>query len=267
MRGPIPTALALASLILAAGAAPAAAQTVHPGVQTITGGRQCTANFIFRDSASTYIGQAAHCSGSGSAIKTDGCTTRSLPLGTPVRVRGASAPGTMVYNSWLAMQAAGERDRARCRYNDFALVRIGPADVPKVDPTVPRYGGPTGVGSAKLLATVYSYGNSSLRLGIRQLSPKQGVVVQKAGGGWTDGVVTVTPGIPGDSGSGFMNAAGQAVGVLSTLAVLPLPLTNGVGNLSRELAYMRSHSSLTTVRLVPGTKPFRPDLVRAILTP
>ena len=56
-----------------------------------------------------------------------------------------------------------------------------------------------------------------LRLGITQLSPKQGVVIQVAGGGWSRRVLTVTPGIPGDSGSGLMNAAGEAIGVVSTL--------------------------------------------------
>ena len=267
MSGRTRTALVFASLILAGSAAPAAAQTVHPGVQTATGGGQCTANFIFRDSTSTYIGQAAHCSSTGGATATNGCTSRSLPIDTPVTVSGASRPGTMVYNSWLAMQIAGERDPATCQYNDFALVRIDPADVPKVDPTVPGFGGPTGIGTANVLDSVYSYGNSSLRLGVSQLRPKQGVVVQKSRGGWNNSVLTVTPGIPGDSGSGVMNATGQAVGVLSTLAVLPLPLTNGAGDLSRALAYMRSHSSLTGVQLVPGTKPFRPNLVAAILAP
>ena len=36
----------------------------------------------------------------------------SLPIGTPVEVDGASKPGTLVYNSWLTMQAHG-RDRSR----------------------------------------------------------------------------------------------------------------------------------------------------------
>jgi hypothetical protein len=49
----------------------------------------------------------------------------------------------------------------------------------------------------------------------------------------------VTPGIPGDSGSGVLNAAGQAIGVLSTVALAPLPLSNGVGDLAKELEYAR----------------------------
>src|SRR5689334_15929236 len=90
--------------------APASSAAVHPGVQTLTEGAQCTANFIFSDGANTYIGQAAHCSGTGAATDTNGCTAQSLPEGTQVQVTGASNPGTMVYNSWIRMQAAGETD-------------------------------------------------------------------------------------------------------------------------------------------------------------
>jgi hypothetical protein len=56
--------------------------------------------------------------------------------------------------------------------------------------------GPTGVGGAASGATVFSYGNSSLRLGIAQLRPKQGLVVHRAGDGWSRSVYTVTAGIP-----------------------------------------------------------------------
>ena len=244
--------------------APALSATIHPGVQTFTAGAQCTANFVFYDASNVYLGQAAHCSGTGTSTDTNGCTSGSLPIGTAVDI-GASKPGTLVYNSWLTMQSKGETDADTCAYNDIGLIKLDPADVGKVDPTVPGFGGPAGVGGAGALATVFSYGNSSLRAGIGQLSPKQGLVLQVAGGGWSRTVLTITPGIPGDSGSGFMNGSGQAIGVLSTLAVLPLPLTNGVGDLGRELAYMRAHTSFTSVQLVNGLKPFKANLLGAIL--
>src|ERR1700754_1177549 len=77
--------------------APAATATIHPGVMTNTNDAQCTANFIYTDSAGAiYIGQAAHCSGTGGQTNTVGCTTGSLPVGTPVEVDGASQPGTLV---------------------------------------------------------------------------------------------------------------------------------------------------------------------------
>jgi hypothetical protein len=246
--------------------APAASASVHPGVMTFTEGAQCTSNFVFSDGSNTYIGQAAHCSGTGGNTATDGCTSGSLPIGTQVDVTGASRPGTMVYNSWLTMQANGESNADTCAYNDLALVRLDPADVANTNPSVPAFGGPTGVGTVgDLGSTVYSYGNSSLRGGVTKLSPKQGAVVQNQGNGWSHNVLTVTPGIPGDSGSGFMNGTGQAIGILSTLQIAPLAGSNGVGDIAKEIAYMQANSSFSSVNLVPGTEPFKPDLVGAIL--
>lgn len=262
--------LALATAMLAPSAAsawaPAGSATIHPGVQTYTEGGQCTSNFVFQDAGGVYLGQAAHCSGTGGQTETDGCTSGSLPVGTKVEVKGASKPATMVYNSWLAMQARGETNPDACAYNDFALVRLDPADEGRVNPSVPGFGGPTGIGSAGGLgATVYSYGNSSLRAGVTKLSPKQGVVIQNEGDGWSHVVATLTPGIPGDSGSGFLNDSGTAIGVLSTLQIAPLPATNGVGDLAKELAYLRASSSFSAVQLVRDTEPFKPNLVGAIL--
>ncbi|HEU4944099.1 MAG TPA: serine protease [Solirubrobacterales bacterium] len=246
--------------------APTGQATVHPGVQAFTEGAQCTANFVYEDASAVYLGQAAHCSGTGGQTETNGCTSASLPLGTPVQVNGASRPGTLVYNSWLTMQANGEANPDACAYNDFALIRLDPADVGKVNPSVPGFGGPTGVGSVGGLgSTVYSYGNSELRGGITKLSPKQGILIQNEGNGWSHVVVTLTPGIPGDSGSGFLNGSGGAIGVLSTLQLAPLPATNGVGDLAMELAYMRANSAFGGVQLVRGTEAFRPNLVGAIL--
>jgi hypothetical protein len=247
--------------------APAATAPIHPGVQTVTAGGQCTANFVFYDASNTvYIGQAAHCSGTGGATETNGCDSGSLPLGTPVEVDGASQPGTMVYNSWLAMQAAGETDANTCAFNDFALIRLNPADFNKVNPSIPFWGGPTGIdtnGTAQG-ENVYTYGNSGLRGGITQLSPKQGVSLGDAGGGWSHNVYTATPGIPGDSGSAFLNSTGAALGVLSTVQIAPLAGSNGVGDVSREINYMNSHSSLG-VQLANGTQPFNPNIVANLL--
>jgi hypothetical protein len=269
-RGGLLAAVVTAIVALAPGSAaawaPADSATITPGNMTFTDGAQCTSNFIFQDGAGTYIGQAAHCSGTGGATETNGCDSGSLPIGTPVEIDGASRPGTLVYNSWIEMQADGETNADACEYNDFALVRIDPADVANVNPSVPGFGGPTGLGpsSAMLGDTVYTYGNSSLRGGINQLSPKEGRVIQSVGNGWSRTVYTATPGVPGDSGSGFMSDTGQAIGTLSTLQVLPIAGSNGVGDLRSELDYMRAHSSFSGVQLVNGTEAFNPDLVGAI---
>src|SRR6201989_2060833 len=85
--------------------APASSATIHPGVQVFTNGAQCTANFVFYDASSVYIGQAAHASGPGAPTDTNACSAASLPIGTPVDITGADHPGTLVYNSWLTMQS------------------------------------------------------------------------------------------------------------------------------------------------------------------
>jgi hypothetical protein len=241
--------------------APAASAPIHPGVMTYTDGGQCTANFVFFDASDIYIGQAAHCSGTGGSTATNGCDSGSLPHGTAVEVGGASKPGTMVYNSWIAMQAAGETDADTCQYNDLALVKLDPADHGKVNPSIPFWGGPTGVtDTVPANSKVLSYGNSSLRAGVTQLSPKEGVQLSQDSGGWNHNVLTVSPGIPGDSGSAFIDKQGRAFGVLSTLQIAPLAGSNGVGDVSREVAYMRSHGG-PQAQLALGTEPFRGPLL------
>ncbi|WP_154733154.1 serine protease [Conexibacter sp. W3-3-2] len=239
--------------------APAASATVTPGVQTFTAGSQCTANFVFTDaSGGVYLGQAAHCAGTGEATDTNGCEAKSLPLGTAVTVRGASRPGTLVYSSWLTMQGRGERDDDTCQYNDFALVKLDRADHGRVNPSIPHWGGPTAPSSSgtRLLDTVYSYGNSSLRGGLKLLSPKRGVSLGANGGGWNHPVYTLTPGIPGDSGSAFLDRSGRALGVLSTLSIAPVPLSNGVSDVARAVRYANANGGVA-VTLATGTERFR----------
>ena len=266
LLGAVAAAVLLIAPSVASAWAPAGTATVHPGVQVFTEGAQCTANFVYQDASNVYLGQAAHCSGTGSSTDTDGCTSGSLPVGTPVDVTGADHPGTLVYNSWLTMQSKGESDADTCAYNDLALIKIDPADVGKVNPSGPALGGPTGVGSwGGAGSTVYSYGNSELRGGVTALSPKTGLVVQGTASGWSHDVYTVTPGIPGDSGSGFMNGTGGAIGVLSTVAIAPLAASNGVGNLGMELAYLHANApQFSGVNLVPGTEAFDPNIVGAV---
>ena len=253
--------------------APAATAAIHPGTMMYTDGAQCTANFVYTDGAgTTYVGYAAHCAGTGAATDTNGCNTDSLPLGTKVDfVEGGSlvsggtrvGGGTLAYSSWIAMKKAGETDPNTCAYNDLALVKVDAADVSKINPSVPFWGGPTGIDTDGTAAgdNLYTYGNSSLRAGIQELSPHQGVSLgdDPADGGWSHPLYSVTPGIPGDSGSGFMSDGGKAVGVLSTIGLAPLPASNNIGDLAKEIAYASSHG-VAGLTLVNGTEPFAPIL-------
>ncbi|MCL8024927.1 hypothetical protein [Nocardioides bruguierae] len=252
--------------------APAQDATITPGVQMYTDGAQCTANFVYTDSSgAVYVGYAAHCAGLGESTDTTGCGTGSLPLGTPVEfVEGGSlltagttlGTGTLAYSSWLTMDAVGETDEDTCAYNDLALVEVDPAFVDEVNPSVPFFGGPTALATDGVDAgeTVSSYGNSSLRGGLSVLSPKTGLALSSTPSGWSHTVYTATPGIPGDSGSGMLDADGAALGTLSTVALAPLAGSNGVGDLAHELAYAQEHSGIDGLALALGTEPFAPLL-------
>jgi hypothetical protein len=254
--------------------APAATAKIHPGTMMYTKGAQCTANFVYTDSAGdTFVGYAAHCAGTGAETDTDGCTTKSLPLGTKVTFSNDGnvasdgttvGTGTLAYSSWLNMQKRKVKNANTCAYNDLALVKVSSADKGKVNPSVPFWGGPTGIDTNGTAAgdRVWTYGNSSLRGGVTELSPHTGASIgdDPADGGWSHPVYTVSPGIPGDSGSGFMTAGGKALGVLSTISIAPLAGSNGVGDLNKELAYAKAYSGISGLSLVKGTEPFSPIL-------
>ena len=239
-----------------------AGSPIHPGVQVITGGtNQCTANFVFQDSAGTvYLGQAAHCASTGGSTSTNGCITPTMPINTTVSIQGAQYPGTMVYNSWITMKGLTppESNGSACAYNDFSLIQLDSRDFARVNPSVPYFGGPTGLRTTGfgVGSEIYSYGNSSLRFGLSATSPKRGISIGDTGAGWSHALYTVSPGIPGDSGSGFMDATGKAYGVLSTLAIAPYAGSNNAGDLAKELDYLHANSPFTTVQLVNGTVGF-----------
>jgi hypothetical protein len=244
------------------GWAPADSAAIRPGVITETeGGGACTSNFVFTSGDRTFLGQAAHCAGTGDATETDGCDSGTAALGTPVTIRaadGTDRTGRLAYSSWIAMQENGESDPDVCAYNDFALIEIAAEDAADVNPSIPVFGGPTGLDTDGLTPgeLVYSYGNSPLRLGIAALSPKVGINAAEAGGGRSHEIYSLTPGVPGDSGSAYLDSSGDAVGVLSTLNLAPLPASNGVIDLAHALEYAATYGDVGDVELALGTQPF-----------
>lgn len=253
------------------GWAPAATATVHPGMQTITeGAGQCTSNFVFTDVAgNVYLGQAAHCATDGKQL--NGCKAKSRPIGTEVTFnRGATrydrgtvlARGKLAYSSWLTMQRIGERDRLACAYNDFALIRLDRSLRPKVNPSVPFWGGPTDLAQRGVytLEKVYGFGKSSLRKAGSTASRQSAITAPDKADldGWSHTFYGYSPGIPGDSGSGYLDSDGRALGTLSTLA-FGMPMANTIGDLPKELDYARKHSGIRGLRLEAGTEPFNEE--------
>jgi hypothetical protein len=211
--------------------------SIRPGVQVVSDTGQCTSNFVFTslDNASVYLGLAAHC-------------VEGLDIGAPLDINHGAATGTLAYSSWQTMADVAETDGAALEYNDFALVLIPNEARGLVSPAMRHFGGPIGLAESAGVASgdkVLTYGNSGLRQEIDPASWHEGYVLERAA--WTSTVATVTPGVPGDSGSGVLTGDGRALGILVTLTVAPLAGTNGVTHLDQALAYASEHAGIDVV--------------------
>lgn len=246
--------------------ADADAAAIHPGVQTVVEGAQCTSNFVFVQVdgdgylVDVLLGFAGHCAAStGNA---DECQDEAYPVGHPVEVQGADHQATVAYNATLTMIRVGETDSDTCFNNDFGLVRLHRDDWARVNPSLPEFGGPLGVNTTGTTEgeEVYAWGNSGLRFGVEETNPKRGVSLGTDSAGWNHNVYTVTPGVPGDSGSGYLDADGHALGVVSTVEFALFPGSNNIVDLDRALRYAVEHEpELAQLRLERGTEPFDPS--------
>jgi len=236
-------AVAAATLLGTAGPAAAsriASGTGHvgPGTQLITAGRSCTANFVFRDAAHrVYLGYAASCATRTAVTPATACTARSLPLGTRVRLadRGRTVGyGRLRYSSLKALHAAGATDAAACAADDFALVEVRGATRRHVSPAVPYWGGPSGLaGLPGAGSTVF--GLTRAAAGSRTL-PRAGQVSSVGTG--SASVDTPLPSARSARGSGFLDGAGHAVGILTASSSTG---ANTVVSLADAVAFARSH--------------------------
>jgi hypothetical protein len=177
--------------------------TECPGVQTpgvsaagcIVAPAGCTANFIFTDGASQYVGTARHCVDSrGQEVTMQVDTTTLAVVGT------------------VSHMTSGEGEPG----NDWALVRIDPAVAAKwgVSPAVPVIGGPNGIFTGCDVQAVKYYGHG-YGVAVAQGKPEGGVATNwhDDGFGWTGF------GAPGDSGSPVLLADGRAAGNFTHLIV------------------------------------------------
>ena len=171
----------------------------------------CTMNFVFTDGTSKYIGTAGHCVQGGRTVVMQVATRVSPDESLVVTL---AAVGN-VAKSWNA--GIGK---------DFALVKIDPgwAVVPGVGGAL----GPTGTFCGDPLGQpVLHYGHGYIFF-VEQGHPKVGEVIPDVSlifNPSAEGFNWVGYGLPGDSGSGVMNAAGLAVGDLTHgLAVAGIPV-------------------------------------------
>lgn len=158
----------------------------------------CTANFIFTDGSSSYVGTAGHCSNStGETVTMQVDTTTIADVGT-VAKRTNHPPGDGIPG------------------DDFTLVRLDPAVVAAwgVNPAIPVVGGPNGVYDGCGPEAVRHYGHG-YGVVVAQGKPEGGLATSwfENSYGWT-GV-----GIFGDSGSPVVTSDGKAAGNFTHLIV------------------------------------------------
>ena len=134
--------------------------------------------------------------------------------------------GRLVYSSWRTMRARDTKSNAACSFNDFALVRVDRDDRRKVNPSVPFWGGPSGVRSRGLRG-----GRPGLQL--RQLlaarrrrrgsAPRPAAIVEDAPQRLVAHRLHRDPGHPRRLRQRLRRRQRSAFGTLSTVAIAPLP--------------------------------------------
>jgi hypothetical protein len=155
----------------------------------------CTANFIFTDGTSKYVGTASHCTDSvGQPVVMQVDTTTLAEVGTVAKRTSQQEPG-----------------------EDFALIKIYPEVASKwgVDPKVPVVGGPNGIYTGCGPVGVSHYGHG-YGVAVAQGKPETGLATNwnNDGYGWTGF------GAPGDSGSPVvLTGTGEAAGNFTHLIV------------------------------------------------
>jgi hypothetical protein len=176
---------------------------VRPGAIVQSDVGQCTFNFLFSGSdGRTYIGTAGH------------CILGESPIG-----------GDVGESSWAPGSGPVARDASNVRIGefayailqdpkDFALIRLDAGVAASAQ--MCHFGGPTGATTERTSETVvlHHYGNG-VAIGT-VLPARTGVAIGMPD---PDHVFAELVALPGDSGSGVIDDAGQAVGVLVTVGV------------------------------------------------
>jgi hypothetical protein len=197
----------------------------------------CTMNFVFTDGTSNYIGTAGHCAGNGKTVIAQ-IATRVDPTDTVIVTLAAIGNVVKSWNAGIG--------------RDFALVKINSGF--KVVPGMAGALGPTGVFCGDPVGQpVMHYGHGYIFF-VEQGYAKVGEVIPDLtlifkfnnanGFNW------VGYGLPGDSGSGVMNAAGLAVGDLTHgigVAGVPVPGLNFGTDMQGIFNLVGSQYKLVTV--------------------
>jgi hypothetical protein len=206
---------------------------VRPGMMISTEARDCLANFLFirPDNGAVFIGTTAYC-------------VRDMPIGTPAIVGEATDIAVLVYSSAQTMSELGETDADALEYNDLALFHLDTTTIRKANPTLPSIGGPRDLsdGAAHDAGTRLRAFARMQELP-RETDWREGIVSGQAGD-WALLTYSSIPVAPGFTGGAVVDEAGDAVGIVVTLGVVPNPGANAVARLDTMLDYAREQGRM-----------------------
>jgi hypothetical protein len=191
----------------------------------------CTANFVWTDGTTRYLGTAGHCLLDGSHAEANASGLSSLDPDIQVCTANCLFGGQAGFlldgavGTLTDLGAAGFYARQYPDGNpgalgdDFALIKL-PSSMP-IRPQVPVWGGPTGPGQLQPGGVVCLYGNGE---GVGETFPTKaragvGATVQADGSGGPPAWYAEIPSFEGDSGSAVVNCSPGAGGLDGTTAV------------------------------------------------
>ena len=190
-----------------AGWAPAATAAIRPGVRHRHRRRRALHQQLrVRRGDRRFLGQAAHCAGTGVATETDGCASGTRPLGTAVTIDaadGSRRTGRLAYSSWITMQDP-RRDRpGRLRAQRLRAGRAGRRGRRgrgQPEPAGAAAGRP-GCGADGCRPANRCSATAGPRSAGRSPRPAAGTTGGEVGAGFGHEIHTASPGVPGESGS------------------------------------------------------------------
>ena len=223
---------------------PAMAQNIGPGSHLLMvipgeGTFGCTANFVWEDGATRFLGAAGHCFVPAGLSATHGPGADYDASGVVVRVcvSNCSFGGELGFSFTGDLVELGSVAYARQTTdgvdlgNDFGVVTIPPALASLIRPSMPVFGGPTGTDTVGQGELVCHYGNG---VGVGETF----LTMARVGvGGGADSAVWMgdLAAAPGDSGSAVVTCDSDgtgfhgrgAAGILTHLSVQVCPCDAG----------------------------------------
>jgi hypothetical protein len=216
--------------------------TIEDGSNGTVGFAWCTANFVFVKSGVYGLGTAGHCAANDALGAFPDVTAYVVPpVGT------GQLPGFYHIGKFVLSHNNGIGD-------DFAMIQIYPQFNAWMNPSMPVWGGPTGVYTSNSVTAVKHFGHG-LGFGAGG-TPRAGVATtMRARGG--DAFAWYGTGFEGDSGSAVNDVLGTGVGNFTHIVILdgiPGEITPGelAGTRLPKILSIATGWTLQTASLIPS---------------